>query len=189
MPDESVRSDPSRPSDPPSRDSLPVVSSGRELLAITALLMIPIAVVPAANGSFAVVTLWGLLTTGSELGPVGVRLYPVWSYFLDQPRPFGSLPASIRVWPIATAFHVLATVSAAAGVAVGREDRRVTAGLLVLGALATLSVAFGVAGRVAGGLVSGGPGGGVPIVFPLVTVASLAVVALAYRPDVANPLP
>ena len=123
-------------------------------------------------------SLWGLVGTGAVGSPFGVDLYPIWTYFVDGQRPFGSLPRSIRVWPLATAFHLLATISAVGGVAVGREDRRVTGGLLLLAAIASLWVGVGVAGRFGVGTASGWL-----TVLPVGAVATLAVAATAYRED------
>ncbi|MES3160406.1 MAG: TIGR04206 family protein [Halorubrum sp.] len=153
-----------------------------ELLVVVVLLAVPVAVLPSGTGDRTVVSLWGLLNTGSEAGVGGIRLYPLWTYFADQPRPFGTLPASIQVWPLATVFHVLATASAASGVVLDREDRRVTGGLLVLAALATLWVTAGVAGRFGG---VGGP----RFVVPLLTLATLTLVGIAYRRDLARVVP
>jgi len=142
------------------------------------LLAVPMAVIPA-GGELTVVSLWGFLNTapsGSSLGG-----YPVWAYFLDQSRPFAALPASIRAWPLAIGFHLLAAASAAAGVAFGREDRRVTGGLLVLAAAASLWVAVGLATRFGVGTTSG------PFtVLPVGAIATLTVAVAAYGSDLRN---
>jgi len=140
-----------------------------------ALLAVPMAVIPA-GGDLTVVSLWGFLNTapsGSGLGG-----YPVWAYFLDQSRPFAALPASIRAWPLAVGFHLLAGASAAAGVALGREDRRVTGGLLVLAAAASLWVSVGLATRFGVGTTSG-----LFTVLPVGAIATLAVAVAAYGSD------
>jgi len=94
-------------------------------LLVVALLAVPVAVI--SGDDLTVVSLWGFVSASSSGIVDG---YPVWAYFLDQPRPFGALPASIRAWPLAIGFHLFAAASATAGVAFGREDRRVTGGLL-----------------------------------------------------------
>ncbi|PHQ38830.1 TIGR04206 family protein [Halorubrum persicum] len=143
-------------------------------LLVFALLAVPMAVIPGDN--LTVVSLWGFLNTS---GPgVAAGGYPVWSYFLDQPRPFGTLPASIRAWPLAVGFHLLAAASATAGVAVGREDRRVTGGLLALAAAASLWVSVGVATRFGVGTTSGWFA-----VIPVGALATLAVAVGAYGRD------
>lgn len=154
------------------------VSTRGELLAVAALLAVPVAVVPGSAGDPTLVSLWGLVNTGAPGSPLGLDLYPVWTFFVDGARPFGSLPRSIRVWPLATAFHLVATISAGSGVAVGREDRRVTGGLLLLAALASLWVAIGVAGRFGVGIASEWL-----TVLPVGAVATLAIAVIAYRHD------
>jgi len=142
---------------------------------VLALLAVPMAVI-SVGGDLTVVSLWGFLSaaaSGSGLGG-----YPVWAYFLDQSRPFAALPASIRAWPLAVGFHLLAATSAGAGVALGREDRRVTGGLLVLAATASLWVSVGLATRFGVGTTSG-----VFTVLPVGAAATLAVAAVAYGSD------
>ena len=159
-----------------SRASSPAVSSRGELAVIAALLVVPVAVVPALGGGEpTVVSLWGLLNAGAADSAGGIGLYPIWTYFLDQPRAFGSLPASIRVWPLGGFFHLLAATSAAGGVVLGHEDRRVTGGLLLFAALATLWVGLGLAGR-----FGVGTGAGVLTVVPVSPVVTVGV-AVRYR--------
>jgi len=146
-------------------------------LLVVALLGVPMAVVPG-DGTLTIVSLWGFLNTATPGAGFGLDGYPVWSYFLDQPRPFGSLPASIQAWPLAVAFHLLATASATGGVAFGREDRRLTGGLLVLAAAASLWVSVGVATRFGVGTAAGWF-----TVLPVGSVATLAVVAGVYGRD------
>ncbi|WP_418285050.1 TIGR04206 family protein [Halorubrum sp. DTA46] len=150
------------------------VSSRRGWLLVVALLAVPMAVVPA-DGSLTVVSLWGFLNTGSPGPGLGVDGYPVWAYFRDQPRAFGSLPASIRAWPLAIGFHLLATASATGGVAFGREDRRVTGGLLALASVASLWVSVGLATRFGVGVTTGWLA-----VLPVGALATLAVVIAVY---------
>ena len=133
------------------------------------------AVVPG-DGTPTLVSLWGFVTLGGD--GAGLGGYPVWAYFLDQPRPFATLPPSIRAWPLALGFHLLAGGSATSGVALGREDRRVTGGLLTLAAAATLWVAAGLGVRFGVGSTAGWLA-----VIPASTVATLAVAAVAYGGD------
>jgi uncharacterized protein (TIGR04206 family) len=143
-------------------------------LLVVALLAVPMAVIPGDD--LTVVSLWGFLSTS---GPgVAAGGYPVWAYFLEQPRPFGALPASIRAWPLAIGFHLLAAGSATAGVVVRREDRRVTGGLLALAAAASLWVSVGVATRYGVGTTSGWLA-----VVPVGALATLAVAVGAYGRD------
>ena len=113
----------------------------------------------------------------------GVGLYPIWTYFFDQPRAFGRLPASIRVWPLGAFFHLLAAVSATGGVLFGHEDRRVTGGLLVFAAFATLWVGLGLAGR-----FGVGTGAGLLAVVPVAPVVTVALVWVSYRRDLRTAL-
>ncbi|QAU12130.1 TIGR04206 family protein [Halorubrum sp. BOL3-1] len=134
--------------DRPSATSVPV-----EWVLVVALLAVPMAVVPG-DGDATLVSLWGFVTLGGD-GVAGVGGYPVWAYFLDQPRPLTALPPSIRAWPLAVGFHLTAAVSATSGAAFGREDRRVTGGLLVLAAAASLWVAAGLGVRFGVGATAG----------------------------------
>ncbi|RLM70734.1 TIGR04206 family protein [Halorubrum sp. Atlit-8R] len=165
----------SRRSSPRSeRGSSP--TSGRvEWLLVAALLAIPMAVVPG-DGAPTLVSLWGFVTLGGD--GAGLGGYPVWAYFLDQPRPFATLPPSIRAWPLALGFHLLAAGSATSGIALGREDRRVTGGLLVLAAAATLWVAAGLGVRFGVGTTAGWFS-----VLPASAVATLLVAGWAYGGD------
>lgn len=157
------------------------VSSVPAVVAVLALLAVPMTVVPSGTGDLTLVSLWGFVNTGSVDSNTSYHLYPVWSYFGDQTRPFRVLPASIRAWPLALGFHLLAAVNATAGRGFGREDRRVTGGLLVLAALSTLWVTVGVASRFGREGVAG-----LITVLPVSTVATLLVVAVVYRRDLAR---
>ncbi|ELZ39827.1 TIGR04206 family protein [Halorubrum tebenquichense] len=151
-------------------------SSRVEWLLVAGLLAVPMAVVPG-EGDATLVSLWGFVTLGGD-GAAGVTGYPVWAYFLDQPRPFATLPPSIRAWPLAVGFHLIAAASATAGVAFGREDRRVTGGLLALAAAATLWVAAGLGVRFGVGATAGWLA-----VLPVGALATLAVGLVAYGAD------
>src|SRR6056297_2983056 len=153
----------------------PSTSGGVEWLLVVSLLAVPMAVVPG-DGAPTLVSLWGFVTLGGDGGGLGG--YPVWAYFLDQPRPFATLPPSIRAWPLAVGFHLAAAGSATGGVALGREDRRVTGGLLVLAAAATLWVAVGLGVRFGVGSTAGWFA-----VVPAGALAALVVVAVAYGGD------
>ena len=149
-------------------------------LATVGLLAVPMAVIPGEGAT--VVSLWGFLNvTGSSGGSGmvgGVGSYPVWRYFLDQPRAFSTLPPSIRAWPLAIGFHLLAAGSALSGIGCGREDRRVTGGLLVLAAGASLWVSVGLALRFGVGTTTGWL-----TVLPVGALATVAVAVAAYGRD------
>jgi uncharacterized protein (TIGR04206 family) len=72
------------------------------------------------------------------------------------------LPDYILAWPIGVLVYLLALASAAGGL-VGREDRRLTAGLLALVALTQLSVAAGFSRRLN------------YVAVPVVTITAVAV--------------
>ncbi|QWC20246.1 TIGR04206 family protein [Halorubrum sp. 2020YC2] len=152
-------------------------TSGRvEWLLVVALLAVPMAVVPGGDDAPTLVSLWGFVTLGGD--GTGVGGYPVWAYFLDQPRPFATLPPSIRAWPLALGFHLLAAGSATSGVGLGREDRRVTGGLLLLAAAAALWVAAGLGVRFGVGATAGWLS-----VLPVSALATALVALAAYGSD------
>jgi uncharacterized protein (TIGR04206 family) len=153
----------------------PVARFGRFL--VFALLAVPMAVI-SGGGDLTVVSLWGFLNAAASGSGPAVGGYPVWDYFLDQSRSFAALPPSIRAWPLAIGFHLLAVASATAGVLFSREDRRVTGGLLVLAAAASLWVSVGLATRFGVGTTSG-----LLTVLPVGAVATLAVAVVAYGGD------
>ncbi|WP_435073268.1 TIGR04206 family protein [Halorubrum sp. HHNYT27] len=159
---------------PAGSDRGPVARNGWIL--VLALLAVPMAVIPA--GDLTIVSLWGFVNPTASDSGFGVGGYPVWGYFLDQSRPFAALPPSIRAWPLAVGFHVLAAASAVSGAAFGREDRRVTGGLLVLAASASLWVSVGLAARFGVGTTSG-----LLTVLPVGAVTTLAVAIAAYGSD------
>ncbi|MGM0449036.1 MAG: TIGR04206 family protein, partial [Methanobacteriota archaeon] len=80
--------------------------------------------------------------------------------------------------PLALGSHLLAAASATGGVALGREDRRVTGGLLVLAATATLWVAAGLGVRFGVGATAGWLA-----VIPVNALATLLVALGAYGRD------
>jgi uncharacterized protein (TIGR04206 family) len=79
-----------------------------------------------------------------SLAPAHVT--PIWHYVAGVP---GGLPAELSSWPVATFLYLLAVDSAVIGWQFGREDRRLTGGLLVVAGLSLLPVVFAV-GRPAG---------------------------------------
>ena len=96
---------------------------------------------------------WSLVLAGSELTVI-------FSFGLVDPQPFyftdlytyvtaytRGLPQFLRAWPIGTGIYALAVASALSGVLFDREDRRVTALLLVLVGLTQLSFAWGFTRR------------------------------------------
>jgi len=89
-------------------------------------------------------------------------------YFVDLPTYLTAytvgLPQFIRAWPVGVGIYVLALGSAVSGVLFEREDRRVTAILLVLVGLTQLTFAWGFSRRP------------LTVALPVATVASWTVV-------------
>ncbi|GAB3410295.1 hypothetical protein GCM10027435_00770 [Haloparvum alkalitolerans] len=150
----------------------PTPPSGRLAAAATlALLFVPVTALRAGAGDYTLLMPWGFLNTAPLAPDRSIHVYTVASYFLDGP-PVAALPRSITVWPVALACHLLAAGSAVAGALFGREDRRVTGGLLVLAAVGSAWVAVGVGAR-----------GGSPLAAPpLGAAVTLGVAAAFYGP-------
>lgn len=160
-------------------DSRPSTSGPRGVLLVVALLFVPITVLRGGGGDgLTLVMQWGFLNTVSRDPNEAFHLYTLWQFFADQRGAFAALPGSIRAWPLAFGFHLAALASAAGGVALDREDRRVTGGLLLLAALATLWVAVGVASRLGVGVTAGWFA-----VLPVGGVATLCVALVVYGRD------
>ena len=118
------------------------------LVAVCGLALVPWVGIQNAGGDLTFVMSWGLLNTNPW--------HTLWlSEYLGATQGFDTLPWSLQIWPIALGFYAGAVVSAASGVAVNREDPRITAGLLVLSAVGSLFVWQG--------LVTRGVSGAVPI--------------------------
>jgi uncharacterized protein (TIGR04206 family) len=96
---------------------------------------------------------WSLVFAGSELTLV-------FAFGLVDPEPLyltdvatytfvytGGLPEFLFAWPVGVALYLVALASAVSGVLFGREDRRVTAVLLVLVGATQASFAWGLSGR------------------------------------------
>lgn len=156
----------------------PPTSSVGAVLAIAALVFVPVTGVDAGADRFTLVMQWGffhLVTPFADATPV---TYPLWTFFAEQPRSFASLPKSIQAWPLALGLHVVALGSALLGATVGREDRRVTGGLLVLAGIATLWVTLGIAFRFGVGFDAG-----LLSVLPIGAAGTWAVAGVLYRED------
>ncbi len=112
-------------------------SGRRRLLAILALLVVPWSFVDA-GGSVTLVFPFGFL----NFGPL--QLEDVVSYLTVD--TYG-LPQFLLAWPVGVGLYVLAVLSALSGTVLGREDRRVTALLLVFVALTQLRMVLGFSRR------------------------------------------
>lgn len=105
----------------------------RRLAAILAVAVVPWTVV-FAGSALTFVFPFGLVD------PQTVHLTDIVSYVTVYTR---GLPLFLQSWPIGVGVYLLAVASAASGALFDREDRRVTALLLVLVGLTQLSVAWG----------------------------------------------
>lgn len=110
------------------------VSTGRRVAALLALAAVPWSVQTVPGRAVTLLFPWGLVT----LDPPGATtLY----HFLFVHT--AGLPAYVLAWPLSVGLYLLALASGTAGLVAGREDARVTGGLLVLAGIAQLSVASG----------------------------------------------
>lgn len=121
-------------------------SSPAAVGALLALGFVPWVVLASAPGDLTFVMSWGLLNTT----PWHVLGFPS---YLEQTQGLASLPWSLQVWPLSFAFYVGALASATGGAVVGREDVRLTVGLLVLSAVGSLVLWWGFVERGATGVI------------------------------------
>jgi uncharacterized protein (TIGR04206 family) len=110
----------------------------RRLVAIAALLVLPWSLIFAGD-ALTLVFPFGLVD------PRTLHLTDVVSYTTVHT---GGLPGYLFAWPVGSLLYLGALASAAAGVLLDREDRRVTAGLLVLAGFTQLSFAWGFTRRI-----------------------------------------
>jgi uncharacterized protein (TIGR04206 family) len=125
----------------------------RRLLAILALAICPWSVAVAGVATF----VFPFALVDPNTGAVTT----IDAYYFRQTTV---LPPFLQAWGIGVVLYLGAVTSAVAGVVLDREDRRVTAGLLVLAGLTQLSLAYGFSRQ---------PG---RFAVPLGTVLCLAVV-------------
>lgn len=122
----------------------PRAGSDRAVLALFLLVFLaPWSVQVYESGSVTVVFAWGTTTPGTW----SVTTLPDFLF-----RFTAGLPGWLYAWPISTVLYALALASALVGVGSGREDVRVTAGLLALSGVGLLGLAWGFSvqpGRVA----------------------------------------
>jgi uncharacterized protein (TIGR04206 family) len=109
-------------------------STRRNVLALLVLLALPWTVLAYETGFVTLVFAWGLATPAQ--GSVTSILDFLFRYT-------AGLPGYILAWPLGVGCYLLALLSATAGALTGREDVRVTAGLLVCAGITSLSVARG----------------------------------------------
>ena len=121
-------------------------SSSLGFVAIAALAVFPWVLQLNGTGDLTAVMSWGLVNTN----PWHTLLLPS---YLDATQGFSTLPQSLQVWPLGLAFYCGALLSSASGVFAGREDVRVTLGLLALSAITSVIVWWGLLGRGAAGTI------------------------------------
>ena len=102
--------------------------------AIAALLAVPWTVV-LTDGGTGLVFAWGLVN------PVARHVTTLPAYLFVHTA---GLPDYLLAWPIGVGIYGTALASALVGVFAGREDRRVTGGLLVLAGVSQLWFALGI---------------------------------------------
>ena len=108
------------------------------LLALCSMLLVPWAVLGYDRGPTTLLFAWGTVT------PAQSSVTDAYAYFF---RYTAGLPDWILAWAVGIACLLAALVSATAGHVRGREDPRVTAGLLALVGLASVVVSIGFAGQ------------------------------------------
>ena len=116
------------------------------MAAILTLAVFPWVLQTNGTGDLTAVMSWGLVNTN----PWHTLLLPS---YLDATQGFSTLPQSLQVWPLGLAFYCGAFLSSASGVFAGREDVRVTLGLLALSAITSVIVWWGLLGRGAAGTI------------------------------------
>ena len=129
-------------------------------LAFPGLLAVPWSVQVFSGRDATLLFAWGLVNTN----PPMVTTLPEFLFLYTM-----GLPEYILAWPLSVVMYVAAVASAAVGWRTGREDRRVTAGLLAVAAVAQAQLAWGFSiqpNRVA---------------WPVGSAALLAVAAVHYR--------
>ena len=109
----------------------------RRLLIAALALVVPWTVI-IVGGDVELVFAWGLLDSGS------LHAVSITAYLFEHTS---GLPEYLLAWPTSVVLYALGVASIAGGVALDREDRRVTAGLLVLAGLAYLRFATGIGAR------------------------------------------
>lgn len=125
-------------SSPPVADasSTSSTSGPRELAALVLLAVVPWSVQAYAGGDVSLVFPWGL----ASLDPA--QTVDLYSYLFRYTQ---GLPDYIYAWPLGVVLYLGAVASALAGLVTGREDPRVTGGLLAVAGVTQLTLAAGFA--------------------------------------------
>ena len=95
---------------------------------------LPWSVQTFSDGGTTFVFAWGLVNTQPPNATY------IWDFFFVYTQ---GLPDYIYAWPISVGCYALAVASGLVGLVTGREDPRVTGGLLVVAAVAQFSLARG----------------------------------------------
>ena len=104
------------------------------VLGLVGLLAIPWSVQVFSGRDATLLFAWGLVNTN----PLMVTTLPEFLFLYTR-----GLPEYILAWPLSVGLYVTALVSAGVGWLTGREDPRVTAGLLAVAAVAQAQLAWG----------------------------------------------
>jgi len=112
----------------------PTVRSRVAALGLLGLLAVPWSVQVFSGRDATLLFAWGLVNTN----PLMVTTLPEFLFLYTQ-----GLPEYILAWPLSVGLYAAALVSAGVGWWTSREDRRVTAGLLVVAAVAQAQLAWG----------------------------------------------
>jgi hypothetical protein len=170
-----VRNAPDEGSKPTERSVRSSTGGPVEVAAAVGLVFLPVTVLLNSDPSLTLVFPWSLINVTPRDPVQTLHVFSIVEYLGTATMSYGGLPASLRAWPVALALHMLAVVSAGMGWAFGREDRRVTAGLLTLAGGASLWVAIGLGNRI------GATVGADPVVTPVGAVTTWVIVVILYR--------
>ncbi len=108
--------------------------SGVAALGLVGLLAVPWSVQVFSGRDATLLFAWGLVNTN----PPMVTTLPEFLFLYTR-----GLPEYILAWPLSVGLYAAALASAAVGWKTGREDPRVTAGLLLVAAVAQAQLAWG----------------------------------------------
>ena len=108
--------------------------SGPAVLALVGLVAVPWSVQVFSGRDATLLFAWGLVNTN----PLMVTTLPEFLFLYTM-----GLPEYILAWPLSVGSYAAALASAGVGWWTGREDPRVTAGLLLVAAVAQARLAFG----------------------------------------------
>ncbi|MGM0606379.1 MAG: TIGR04206 family protein [Halobacteriota archaeon] len=139
---------------------------------------VPWVLIRNAPGNVTFVMAWGLANPNT-----GYILHM--GSYLGQTLGFSTLPQSLQAWPIGATLYGLAIASAAIGAVFGREDPRLTGGLVVFAAIGGCIAwtYFAVQGRLYPTPF------GLTYAIPIGPIVYLAIAWWFYWPRIRNPSP